>query len=173
MEAIIMTSEKNNLLEAEEAANQLLEELIKLKEEIEAYESAKAELNIIRNKLIDFINSTEELAKKTYESAEALAKIGAPNILMSIEDVKKEISGKIDSLSPEIKNNVQESIQNTNSKIEKVNQDIQNGIQEASKKSETLIEYASKSIKNVKLLLMLNIGISIIAIIIAIIGFVR
>lgn len=73
--------EKLNFLKLEEEAGNLLENLEKLKNEIKSYETAKIELHLVRENLLEIVDKTGELLSNSSKSLETIIKIGGPEIL--------------------------------------------------------------------------------------------
>ncbi len=87
-----MTQETDQFLQAEEAAEKLVNALQNLHTSVNSYKTATEDLNLVRERLIQFINSTEVLAKNTHELIKTVNEIGAPQILAKLEVILREIS---------------------------------------------------------------------------------
>lgn len=83
-----MPQETDKFLQAEEAAEKLTETLKKLHSETTSYQTAKGELDAIRQRLLGFIESTEKVATDTQEIIKTLKNIGGPEILKRLDNLK-------------------------------------------------------------------------------------
>lgn len=83
-----MSQETERFLEAEQAAQEVLEALKRLREEAVSYKTATAELDLVRERLLGLITSTEAIGKDTHNVVNILKNIGAPEILRRIDRVR-------------------------------------------------------------------------------------
>jgi len=97
-----MVEEAQEFLEAEEAAAKLVQTLEKLQAEGISYQTATGELDEVRDRLVNLIQSTEEVVKGSHEVVEVLKKIGGPEILSRLttleEQSGQEFAGQSKSL---------------------------------------------------------------------------
>jgi len=83
-----MPQETDKFLQAEEAAEKLTETLKKLHSEATSYQTAKKELDTVRQRLLGLIESTEKVAADTQEIIKTLKAIGGPEILKKLDNLK-------------------------------------------------------------------------------------
>ena len=76
-----MEKETEKFLRAEEKAVELVETLKQLHTEATSYQTATKELNTVRQRLLDMIESTERIASGSHEVIKILKEIGGPEIL--------------------------------------------------------------------------------------------
>ena len=76
-----MVEQAQEFLEAEKAAGKLVQTLEKLQAEGISYRTAAGELDKVRGRLVNLIQSTEEVVKGSHEVVKVLKKIGGPEIL--------------------------------------------------------------------------------------------
>ena len=84
-----MAKETDQFLQAEESAEKLVKTLQDLQVKINSYKTAADELNIVRERLINFIQTTEVIARDTHEAVKTVKEIGGPKILKAVEDVSR------------------------------------------------------------------------------------
>lgn len=88
-----MEKEVQEFLEAEETAEKLVQTLKKLHTEATSYQTATKELDTVRQRLINLIESTEKVVNGSHEVVKILKEIGGPEILnrlMKLEDKSSE-----------------------------------------------------------------------------------
>jgi len=73
--------EIQKFLEAEASAEKLVQTLKQLHTEATSYQTATKELDIVRQRLLDLIESTEKVANGSYEVIKILKEIGGPEII--------------------------------------------------------------------------------------------
>jgi len=83
-----MPQETDKFLQAEEAAEKLTETLKKLHTEATSYQTAKKELDAVRQRLLGLIESTEKVVVDTQETIKTLKAIGGPEILKRLNNLK-------------------------------------------------------------------------------------
>jgi len=102
-----MEKEVQEFLEAEETAEKLVQTLKKLHTEATSYQAATKELDTVRQRLINLIESTENVVNGSHEVVEVLKKIGGPEILSRLttlgEQSGQEFAGQSQTLSRLIK----------------------------------------------------------------------
>lgn len=76
-----MEKEAEKFLQAEETAVKLVETLKQLHTEITSYQTATKELDTVRRRLLNLIESTERIASGSHEVIKILKEIGGPEIL--------------------------------------------------------------------------------------------
>lgn len=84
-----MEKEAEKFLQAEETAVKLVETLKQLHAEATSYQTATKELDTVRKRLLNLIESTERVASGSHEVIKILKEIGGPEILdrlMRLED---------------------------------------------------------------------------------------
>jgi len=77
-------------LKAEETAENLVKTLKQLHTEAESYQAAGKELDAVRKRLLELIQSTQDVAKGSYEIISLLKEIGGPEILNRINQMEKK-----------------------------------------------------------------------------------
>ncbi len=85
-----MEKETQEFLKAEEAAGKLVQTLEKLKAEGISYQTASEELDKVRDRLVNLIQSTEEVVKGSREIVGVLKEIGGPEILDRLSRLKEQ-----------------------------------------------------------------------------------
>lgn len=85
-----MEKETQEFLKAEEAAQKLVQTLEKLQAEGASYQTASEELDKVRIRLVNLIQSTEEVVKGSREIVGVLKKIGGPEILDRLTGLKEQ-----------------------------------------------------------------------------------
>ncbi len=85
-----MKEEAQEFLKAEEAAGKLVQTLEKLQAEGASYKTASEELNKVRVRIVNLIQSTEELVKGSHKIVGILKKIGGPEILDRLTRLKEQ-----------------------------------------------------------------------------------
>lgn len=96
-----MEKEAEKFLQAEETAVKLVETLKQLHTEATSYQTATKELDTVRQRLLNLIESTERIASGSHEVIMILKEIGGPEILnrlaklenKSIEEFAKQSKG--------------------------------------------------------------------------------
>lgn len=83
-----MSQETERFLEAEQAAQAVLEALTRLKAETISYKTATQELDAVRERLLGLINDTESVSIDTHQVVSLLKGIGGPEILERINRLK-------------------------------------------------------------------------------------
>lgn len=86
-----MAKETDQFLQAEESAEKLVKTLQDLQVKINSYKTAADELNIVRERIINFIQTTEVIARDTHEAVKTVKEIGGPKILKAVEDVSQYV----------------------------------------------------------------------------------
>lgn len=76
-----MEKEAQKFLEAEEVAVKLVETLKQLHTEATSYQTATKELDTVRQRLLNLIESTERIVGGSHEVIKILKEIGGPEIL--------------------------------------------------------------------------------------------
>ena len=87
-----MVNEVDKLLTAEQAVQDVLEELQALKKQVGGYDSAKQSLEAVRQSLDRLVEKTSTLAEKTHSATTMLGKIGTPEIIARAESIKLAIT---------------------------------------------------------------------------------
>ena len=85
-----MEKETQEFLKAEEAAGKLVQTLEKLQAEGASYQTASEELDKVRGRLVNLIQSTEEVVKGSREIVAVLKEIGGPEILDRLTRLKEQ-----------------------------------------------------------------------------------
>ena len=85
-----MEKETQQFLKAEETAGKLVQTLEKLQAEGASYQTASEELDKVRNRLVNLIQSTEEVVKGSRQIVGVLKKIGGPEILDRLTRLKEQ-----------------------------------------------------------------------------------
>ncbi len=85
-----MEKETQQFLKAEETAGKLVQTLEKLQAEGTSYQTASEELNKVRGRLVNLIQSTEEVVKGSHEIVGVLKEIGGPEILDRLTRLKEQ-----------------------------------------------------------------------------------
>jgi len=96
-----MEKEAEKFLQAEETAVKLVETLKQLHTEATSYQTATKELDTVRQRLLNLIESTERIASGSQEVIKILKEIGGPEILnrlaklenISTEEFSKQSKG--------------------------------------------------------------------------------
>ena len=94
-----MEKETQEFLKAEEAARKLVQTLEKLQAEGVSYQTASEELDKVRGRLVNLIQSTEEVVKGSREIIGVLKKIGGPEILDRLTRLKEQCAQEFERQS--------------------------------------------------------------------------
>ncbi len=87
-----MEKEAEKFLQAEETAVRLVETLKQLHAEATSYQTATKELDTVRQRLLNLIESTEKVVSVSHEIVTILKEIGGPEILNRLTKVKDKVS---------------------------------------------------------------------------------
>jgi hypothetical protein len=82
-----MVEQAARFLTAEETAQRLVESLKKLHQEATSYHTSTKELELVRQKLVQLIESIREISKDSHEAIKIIASIGGPEILESLDSL--------------------------------------------------------------------------------------
>jgi len=85
-----MEREVEKFLQAEEAAVKLVETLKQLHTEATSYQTATKELDAVRQRLLNLIESTERIANGSHEVIKILREIGGPEILNRLGKIENK-----------------------------------------------------------------------------------
>jgi len=85
-----LEEEAKKFLDAEETANNILESLKKLQAEAAHYQTAKDDLEVVRQQLVNLINSTEKVVNGSHKVVQILKEIGGPEILDKIDKLENK-----------------------------------------------------------------------------------
>jgi ElaB/YqjD/DUF883 family membrane-anchored ribosome-binding protein len=99
-----MSKEAHDLLEAENAVQELLSELKGLKGQIEGYANARESLNQVSRKLGEMVERTQTLAEETHDAITVLTKIGTPQILSAIQGLNNDLKDLANDIDNSLKN---------------------------------------------------------------------
>ena len=86
-----MEKEAVKFLQAEETAVRLVETLKQLHTEATSYQTATKELDTVRQRLLNLIESTERIASGSHEVIKILKEIGAPEILNRVAKLENKL----------------------------------------------------------------------------------
>ena len=87
-----MEKEAEKFLQAEETAVRLVETLKQLHAEATSYQTATKELDTVRQRLLNLIESTEKVVSVSHEIVTILKEIGGPEILNRLTKVEHKVS---------------------------------------------------------------------------------
>ena len=87
-----MEQEVQKFLEAEQTAEKVVQTLKQLHTEATSYKPATKELNVVRQRLLNLIESTEKVANGSYEVIKVLKEIGGPEILNRLTKLEDKLS---------------------------------------------------------------------------------
>jgi DNA repair exonuclease SbcCD ATPase subunit len=87
-----MANDANDLLQAEQAVQDVLKELEALKRQVGGYDTAKQSLEGVRQALESLIAKTSALAEQTHTVTTTLGKIGTPELLSRAESLKEAVA---------------------------------------------------------------------------------
>jgi cell division septum initiation protein DivIVA len=87
-----MANDADDLLQAEQAVQDVLKELGDLKRQVGGYDTAKQSLEGVRQALEGLIAKTSALAEQTYAATATLGKIGTPELLSRAESLKQAVA---------------------------------------------------------------------------------
>lgn len=126
-----MEQETQKFLDAEQIATQLVQTLERLQSEATSYKSGTESLTVVRQKLAGLIESTERVAKGSYEIIKVLKEIGTPEImghLSTIVDLQNKAKAELNAQTTGLKN-VTTLVSDDSSRILKII-DLQNKTKE-------------------------------------------
>ena len=86
-----MAQEHEEFLKIEESAKRLVEALESLHQETISYQTSTKQLEEVRQNLVRFIETTQEISKNTYESIKTLRAIGGPEIHASLNSLSEKM----------------------------------------------------------------------------------
>jgi len=87
-----MDENANKFLEAEKTAEQLVKRLKELQSEAENYKHATGNLEEIKEKLIELINSTKKVINDDKKVIEILNEIGGEDLLNRLKNIEQNIN---------------------------------------------------------------------------------
>lgn len=87
-----MENDAEKFLKAEETAEDIIETLKHLHNEATSYQTATKELDTVRKRLINLIESTETAVSGSHEVIKILKEIGGPEILQRLMKIEKKSS---------------------------------------------------------------------------------
>lgn len=87
-----MANDANDLLQAEQAVQDVLKELEALKCQVGGYDTAKQSLESVRQALESLISKTSALAEQTHAATITLGKIGTPELLSRTESLQEAVA---------------------------------------------------------------------------------
>lgn len=87
-----MEKEAEKFLQAEETAVKLVETLKQLHTEATSYQTATKELDTVRQRLLNLIESTERIASGSHEVIKILKEIGGPEILNRLAKLENKLT---------------------------------------------------------------------------------
>lgn len=86
-----MTNEGDGFLRAEEIANELLDNVQRLKNEIEGYATARSHFGEVHQQLVGLSRSLIAISEQSAGIVQGLAEIGTPAILSSIKEAEETV----------------------------------------------------------------------------------
>ena len=119
-----MSKEVDELLEAEEAVQELLSELEELKRQISGYGDAREALNHVSRKLGELVEQTQTLSEGTHSAITVLTKIGTPEILNAIQ----ELASSLNFLAVQIDQSLKQQAIESENRIRQLNSKINTNI---------------------------------------------
>ncbi|HDD43307.1 MAG TPA: hypothetical protein ENG63_00395 [Candidatus Desulfofervidus auxilii] len=178
-----MEKETERFLQAEETAAKLVETLKQLHTEATSYQTATKELDVVRQRLLKLIESTEKIATNSHEVIEILKKIGGPEILdrlLKIEKISTENFDNqlksLDALKKLISEKFNNQLDSLNELKKLINEKFDNQskfLDELKKLINEKFNNQSDSLVGLKKLIIVTLTSSITAIIIGIIALLR
>lgn len=153
-----MEKEAEKFLQAEETAEKLVESLKQLYRETTSYQTATKELDVVRQQLLNLIDSTEKVVNGSHEVVRILKEIGGPEILSKLREVEYKVSKE--SLM------VSKSVEDLKTKFSE---------KTAQARYEVSNEFAKQweGVEKLKMLVVATLASSIIAVIVGIIALLR
>jgi len=85
-----MEKEAEKFMQAEETAVRLVETLKQLHAEATSYQTATKELDTVRQRLLNLIESTERISSGSHEIIKILKEIGGPEILTRLAKIENK-----------------------------------------------------------------------------------
>ena len=83
-----MPDETDSFLKAEEKSESLMKALEKLYKEASTYNTAIKELEVVRLRLVEYIDSSLKMSSEVHEIIKTLKTIGGPEILSRLSRIK-------------------------------------------------------------------------------------
>lgn len=157
-----MENEAENFLEAEETAIKLVDSLKKLQSEALSYQTASQELDTVRRRLLELIESTERVTVGSHAIIKILQEVGGPEILNRLSELGKMLNDSTEKL---VTHN-QETINRIESTIEP---EILSKLSQLEEKLSKKIIDQHEEIKKQRLLISITLISSIIGIVLGII----
>jgi len=91
-----MDEEVKKFLEAVEISEKLLEDLKKLHTAATSYQTAREELNLVREKIINLIESVNKLVNDSHEIIKILKEIGMPEVMDKLKKMEERLLEEFD-----------------------------------------------------------------------------
>ena len=157
-----MEKDAEKFLEAEETAIKLVDSLKKLQGEALSYQTASQELDTVRRRLLELIESTERVTIGSHAIIKILQEVGGPEILNRLSGLEKRLNDSTEKL---IKYN-QETIKRIESTIEP---ELLSKLSKLEENLSKKIIDQHEDIKKQKLLISITLISSIIGIVLGII----
>ena len=179
-----MEKEAEKFLQAEETAVKLVETLKQLHTEAISYQTATKELDTVRQRLLNLIESTESIASASHEVIKILKEIGGPEILNRLTKIENKLaeestqrSKEIEKLNTEIIDELaklgdksDEKFDKQSKEIVKLNTLVLNRFAKIENKLAEESTQRSKNMDKLKTLIIVTLASSITAVIIGIIA---
>lgn len=192
-----MANETEKFLKAEQAAEELVEALKKLRDEAVSYQTSTHQLDAVREKLITFIEASQRISQDTKTAVELLKSIGGPEILGSLHqldgkvgdvgtEVKTtsinltrnitELDSKVGGVSEDVKSNTKmtaENLSGLDANIETVRAEMKSSIEQITNYLSTEFKASAERMDKLKKFVFVAIGVSALALIVSVIVLVK
>ena len=182
-----MEKDAEKFLQAEETAMELVETLKQLHNEATSYKTATKELDTVRQRLLDLIESTEKITSGSHEIIKILKEIGGAEILNRITKVGDKVSEEFVKLSKTLaglKTDIIDGFTKTETKSSEefakqsktlagLKTDIIDGFTKRGTKSSEEFAKQSNVMNKLKILIVVTLASSVTAVIIGVIALLR
>lgn len=173
-----MSKSSEKFLEAEKTALELAATLSALKEQMRSYEEAAYELNLARQRLVEFVSTSEQIAENTKKAVEVISSIGGPEIFAKLDGVSADLAKGFDDVLAKISTEMNQSFNTvTNDLAKEINTNLsmlreeQKGIVDhVEKKHNELAEFITGKLQSVRTLIVFALLASVVGIVISILS---
>ena len=97
-----MMDEAERLLDAEAAVQELLQDLVRLKDEVDSYSTASKCLDEAKDGLNGLVSRVGDLAAGAVGIIDTLGKIGTPEIIGKIDGLVESLSERLDDMQADL-----------------------------------------------------------------------
>ncbi|MCL4517024.1 MAG: hypothetical protein M1379_15775 [Firmicutes bacterium] len=169
-------SQAERFLEAEQKAKELVASLKALQKEISSYQTATKELDLVRQGLLDLVQSTGQAAEGTSEAIRVLRSIGGPEILSHLEKLSQKTEQNFAQerqVIAELFSHLEELSQKTEQNFAQERRVIAELFSALETRIGDSVTKVIAELKKSRTLILVNVGLSGVAVLLGIIALVR